>query len=623
MALRNAGRINIKNWLGLQTTASAQNLDVGWWTASSNVIVTTDSSAACLRSPLNLNTALATTNKVLSAFDYDKQGGPLILFDITTGGANTTTTYSTTGTANTSVRTGQANARWKRANINNWAYGVNGVEFVQTNGTNSYAVGVTAPASASTISYVAGGTGSYAVGVSASYAYRNSTTLEISSPTAASNTLGASGANKKVRVPVVASSQTGVDGIVHFITLDGGSIRYLVIDSNGAPVVSANTTANVDLDIGTILWDTLTPETSFNAVGPLTANYLFKYRNRLLLCDFRGATTRGQVQYCAFESTYYGVPWSCWPALNVINLPNKGDSARCGVETPIGALILGEADSYLIRGTLTDKVSGPQAGVSITESIQPMGWAIGTRSPLTAQTTPFGPMWLDQNKRIQLWSYDGFPVEAGLPIRNLLGDILDTDAARVMAEAVWYQHGKDGGQYVLTACTSGSANNKQFIISVYKDPETGDQRFGCSVSDYAAQCLVVGNIAGRKRLLIGTTDRLKEILDLDTAGSGWTAGQTRYFTTLLGADGEFAYYSSLRFDATDVTGLTVSVSNLDGTDSKNLELVQEVGSGGAYFALLDTYGFRKVITFTFSATDTTKRVIQNLRVAATAKARLI
>ncbi len=635
MGLINAARFVVKDWLGLQTFASAQNLDNGWFFDSSNIVVTNDGSAACLRSPGSFNTTLSTTNKILSVFNYDKQSGPLGLFDIQTGGATSTTTYSTTGSANTSVRTGQANVRWNRVNVNNWAYGLNGVEFVATNGTSSYAVGVTPPAAAPAISYVAGGTAAYTVGVSLSYAYRNSTTLEVSAPTAFSNTLGASGANKKVRVPVVASTQAGVDGIVFFLTVDGGSVRYLVIDSNGAPIVAANTTTNVDTDIAAIFWDTLTPEPSFNTVPPQNANFLFKYKNRLLICDFRGATTRGQIMYSAFESVYYGVPWSCFPALNAINLPNKGDSARGGIESPVGALILGEQDGYLIRGTLTDKVSGPQAGISVTESIQAMGWGVGTRSPLSIKLTPFGPIWLDQSKRLQMWTYSTNSMtantlqEAGLPIRDQLGKILDTDAARVMAEGEWFQHGKDGGVYVLTASTAGSTNNKQFIISIYRDPETNALKFACAVSDFAAQSLAVLNVAGRKRLFLGMTDALFEIFDLDTAGAGWASGQTRYFRTMIGNDGEWNYYHSLRFSATNTFGLTVSVSDAVDTDgvisltnTVNLVLSQDQ-PGGDFYALIDSYGARKAISFVWDATDTKKRIIQNLRVASSSKKRLL
>lgn len=624
MAVNRARKAWIKDWLGLQTFATAKNLPPGWWTASNNCVVTNDGSAAALRSPANLNTALSTGNVVLSAFDYDKSTGDLILFDIDLGGGGATVaTYSTTGTSNTSVRTGQADgARWKRLTINDMAYGTNGTEFIQTNGTNNYSVGITPPAAAPTLSFVAGGSGSFAVGVTVSYAYRNSTTKHVSAPSAASTASGAS-TNTTLRVAVIASGQTGVDGIVLFITEDGGSVRYLYVDTAGAPVVSANSSANIDISINSVLLDTLTPEPAYNTVAPTGHFFMFKWGDRLCLCDFRGATTRQQIQYNVFENCYYGIPWESWYPNNIINIPSKSDSARAGIETAIGALILGERDSYLIRGSLTDKIAGPQQSISITEHIQPLGWSIGTRSPYTVVTTPFGKMWLDQNKRIQIWAEDsGSPVEVGISIRTSLDAIQDSSAARNMAEATWFQHGKDGGHYVLTASTTGSTNNQLFIVTVYRDPETGQLRWACSLSDIAAQCIFTAILSGDNRCFIGITDRLREILALDTAGAGWSAGQAPTFTTILGNDDEWNYWHSLRFTVTSATGLVVSVSDPDGSNSQVVEIQQDT-EGGDYFGLIDSYGFRKLVTFSFSTDDTTKRIVNNLRVITSPKQRVI
>lgn len=618
--LRHATLDKIKDWFGLNSFASTQNLDLGWWYSSSNIVVTNDGSAACLRSPANFNTALATGNPILSVFDYAKTTGNLILFDIKDG--STVTTYSTTGTSNTSVRTGQADARWKRLAVNDWAYSINGTEFVQTNGTNTYRVGIDPPTSAPTISIITGGAGALADGVTVSYAYRNSTTGGVSTASPASNDSGA-GSNK-LRIAVAASGQAGVDGIVLFITQDGGSVRYLYVDASGNPVVNANTSGNIDINMSLLTnLDTLTPETAYNTVPPIDAFFMFRWKQRLVLCDFRTATTRQQLRYNSFETVFYGIPWECWWPTNAIAVPSKGDAARSGIETPVGALILGENDSYLLRGSLTDKVSAPEATVSVTEAIQPMNWSIGTRSPYTLKATPFGEIWLDQNKRIQIWNHDGFPVEAGLPIRNDLDAIQDTDAARNMAEAEWFQHGKQGGHYVLTASTTGSTNNKLFIITAYKDPEKGDMRFACGVSDIPAQCLAAAKVSGRKRLFAGQTDRLREIFDLDTQGAGWSSSQARIFKTIAGNNVEFCYWHSLKFDATSIKGLTLICANLDGTESQTIELEQDTGAGGAYYGLIDAYGYRKVFVFSFSSDDTQKRVIQNFRVAYGPKRRLL
>lgn len=624
MALRQGKRLYFNDWFGLQTFASTQNLEPGWFYDSSNVIVTNDGSASCLRSPALFNDPATDVligsppALIETIFDFDRQGGRLTLFD------TNASTFVTTGTTNT-LLFGGAPGKAKYITVNNRAYRLQGNNntFVSLDGTPTsiWHVGIQPPTIAPSISYTSGGSGSIVSSVNISYAYRNSVTTHISAPSPVSNTLGPGGT--RIHIPHQTSNTFGVDQIVIFMTLDGGAIRYLLIDSLGNPLTFPNSGAFIDLVITGLIRDRLTPETSFNIVPPLGAFYMFKFGNRLCLCDFRDADRRPLVQYCGFESVYAGIPWESWPPLNAIYLPNKGDNARGGIETPIGALVFGELDSYLIRGRLSDKVSGPSGGISITESIQSMGWALGTRSPFTAQTTPFGVLWLDQNKRIQLWPYDGFPQEAGLPIRNILDDIADDDQTRYLAEATWFQHGKDGGAYVLTASTDGVANNRLYIISIYRDPQNNQLKFACAVSDIAAQSVGVLDVNGVKNCYIGGLDRIFQILDLDLRGAGWATNQKIYFKTIAGNEAEFAYWHSLRFDATSIVGLTVRIANLDGSEDQQVELIQETGNGGAYYGLLDSYGFRKTFTFNYSKNDSQKRQIQNLRIAIAPKARLL
>lgn len=625
MALTRAKRSNVIDFLGLQDFATDRNLAPGWWTSSSNIVVTNDGSAAVLRSPANFNPALATGNKVLSGFHFPTTfGGDLLLQDINLGsiGVSSVRTYIVNEVTNVSIRSNQADARWKRLPINGSAYGVNGHEMMQYNSSGvAYMVGIPAPASAPTLSFVAGGSGSLVTGVTVSYAYRNSDTGHVGQASDASATSGAS-TNPTLRTAVVASTLLGVDGIVLFITADGGAIRYLYVDANGDPVIFSNTTGNIDISLDLIdNLDTLTPETAYNGTPPQNAFFMFQWGDRLCLCDFRGATTRQQIQYNVNENCYYGVPWESWWPLNIINIPNKADAARSGIETPVGALVLGERDAYLIRGVLTDKISSPENLIAVTEHMQAMNWSIGTKSPYSLVATPFGEMWLDQNKRIQLWQREGFPVEAGLPMRTSLAAIQDTPAARAMAEAAWFQFGDAGGHYVLTASTTGSTNNMLFIVTVYRDPESGQVRWASSTSDIAAQSIFTGlTNTATPILLIGVTDRLQEILDLDAEGAGWSSSQDRFFSITIGAQDEFCYFHSLRFDASDVTGLTITVANIDGTESSDIEYEQD---GQSYYGLIDDYGYLKRLTFSWSSDDTEKRVVQNLRIASSLKTRLV
>src|SRR5688572_16945763 len=133
MALHNAKLVKIDGFFGLQTLAEESNLDPRWWSASNNIIVTADGSAAVLRSPANFNTATAHSNVALSGFDAASQSGNIIYWDINLAGVGVSSvrTYSTAGGANTTIRSNQADARWKRLMLNDQAYSLNGSEFIQ------------------------------------------------------------------------------------------------------------------------------------------------------------------------------------------------------------------------------------------------------------------------------------------------------------------------------------------------------------------------------------------------------------------------------------------------------------------------------------------------------------
>ena len=632
MGLRGGKRFLIRDFRGLNSFASKQNLTPDWFYQSDNVIVTNDGSAAVLRSPAAFNDVLAvsTNNTVISAFDYAKTSGHLILFDLNpTAGVNSVATYVTTGTTNTLIRSNQAADKvWKSLTINDWCYRLNGVEFVQTQGASTfYAVGITSPGSVPALSFnTTGASGALAVGVTASYAYRNSATGDVSAPSVPSVASGTSGSNNAIVVTHTASSQTGVDGIVFFFTGDGGDQRYLYVDNNGDPVVQVNTTGTTAISLGSLSsLDTLTPEPIYNLLPPQDAYYMFRWRDRICLLDFQAnASMQSFVQYSGLESCYIGVAQECYPPLNLLMVSAKGDKARSGVETPIGGLVLGEADSYLIRGELTDKLIGPNAETAVTESVQPLNWSIGTRSPKSVASTPFGVMWLDQNKRIQLWNYDGFPTEIGLALRSELVDIQDTDTIRGVITGTWFQHGKTGGHYALVAYTNASATeNKMFIVTLYRDPETGEMKTAGAVSSIGGNCVITAIVSGRGRAFIGGTGALREVLDLELQGAGWLSTQNRYFRILLGNETGFCFWHSIRLDITTVCGLNIYISNVDGTDEQEVILEQDTGAGGAWFGMLDTYGFRKQLRFVWDADDADERTVLNLRVAYSPKPRLL
>ena len=234
----------IDEFAGFDSYTDATEVEPNIWTDSLNVVISPNTNAIALRSPANFNNTSALKDNI-SAVYYDRAAGGVIVFDHEAAGNTSITTEYTTGTTNTSLRTGQANStRFQSINVNDRLYRVNGTEFIQYAsglGPNVYNVGITAPAAAPTVSIQSGGSLVLTTGVTVSYAYRNSTTGHVGEASAVSSASGATtSSNKTLRIAVTASSQTGVDGIVLFISVDGGSVRYLYVDTAGDPSIQSN-----------------------------------------------------------------------------------------------------------------------------------------------------------------------------------------------------------------------------------------------------------------------------------------------------------------------------------------------------------------------------------------------
>lgn len=612
MAFRGS-RIAFKDWKGLQSFGDADNIDPNVWRDSNNVVLGPTQSAVVLRSPLAFTTSIASHTFVLSAFQANYSAAKQILFDVQGSGAVETYRVAAAGGAPTLVRSSQTSlARWKRLIRGNAAQSINGTEFVQILSDFSTILnGIAAYTSTPSVSFVAGGSGSFASGVTVSLAYRNSTTGHISAPGPASAASGAS-SNPTLRISKVASVQTGVDGIVVFITVDGGSVRYLLVDSSGNPQVFSNANGNIDVSIASIFRDILTPETVHNLTPPQTSRFMFAWKDRIFLI-----LPAGGLQFSAWEACYYGNPHESWPEFNLLGLPNADDRARAGIATSLGALVLGERDSYLLSGYPSDKVSSPQTTLSVSEHIEPLNWGMGTRSPYSLVSTPFGELWLDNSNRIMLWDHSGPPQEVGAAIRDQLMALNQTDQVPE-AEGAWYPYGELGGAYVLTTGDAdGTPGSKTFFVHLFRDPESGKTVVGCAQSSNSFHTVCVltpdsGTTAAK--LLVGSTDSLLYAwFDPDTAGTGW-GSDTRFFEFTVGSETEFAYFHDLRFDAPNVTGLTLTVSDHDGSNPKTLTTEQPTGAGSAYYALIDSYGYRKRIKFAFDTTDSARREIRNFRI---------
>lgn len=699
MALRNAKPFNIKRFKGLNSYAKREDVSAEWWTAAMNVVPSAKGSAEVLRSPRPINVSVGSGNAVLSMADYFSTQTHKLFFDIVVKESQTpsikltststlkllttsrltlrssapalkmlsTSTLKLKGTSNlklhtntndglmstytinddltnNAVRTDQAAYAFVSTIVNGKLYRVNQYEFIQfiEDASTHYRVGIDPPAAAPTISYSGGAADSDSddilSGIQFSYAYYNSTTQDCSRPSPISNRLDAGG--EAILVPVVASTETGVDKVVFFATLDGGDIPYLLIDTNGDPVTETNASATYTFNVVDLEYDTLTPEPAYNYPPPIGAQFMFSWKDRLFLCDFVPGSDvdKSETAYSGFESVYIGQPGSSWPVLNRIGIPNKNETLQGGIGTQLGALFLSDTDAYLLSGYPTDKTQGPEATTTVTEHMEPLHWNIGTRSARTLKATPFGHIWLDHAKRLRKWNGESFPVEIAIPLRKEL-DKLDS-AELDSVEGAWYQMGKNGGYYALTG-TLKNGSQQLYLVVIYEDPETGEKTVGYGISDIQAYTLQPVRIFDDIRLVYGGIDRTFEILNPEWAGAGWPDQTQIFFEHTLGNDGNFSYWHSLRFDAGgSIDGLTISIRDFgeDITAARTVEVEAEDDTGGAYFGLIDEEGRRKILRFSYDTTDdesdtfesgvsseteTDPREIKNLQIVYNNKKRVI
>ncbi len=621
MAPRHPSTVAIDQFAGVDQFNDAQSLPPASWPDSLNVVVGANGNAVALRSPANYNDILFPTNSksIMSGACYDRIAGFINIFDTQTSGTTAVSTFATTTSTNTLLRLGQANARWQSQNVNDRLYRVNGTEFIQyVTSLSAYRVGIDPPAAAPTASMTVGtSTLTIAVGVTVSYAYYNSVTTHTGEASPVSASSGA-GTNQLLRIAVVASTQTGVDKIVLFITEDAGSVRYLVIDANGDPILYANSTGNIDISAPYLL-NYNVEETVFNVPPVLGATHISLWKSRLIVAGYTSTTMAGMAAYSGFDQISMGQPWETWPPLNLLPIPAKAERLLGGIDTPVGWLGLSAANAFLLTGAPTDKVDSGVNVIQVSEQFRQLGWQLGTRSILTLQNTPFGTIFLDQNKHLQFWSYEGQPTEIVMGLRPEFSAIQNTDAARAMAEGAWFPSGDNVGFYVLTGSTSGSANNRLWVITFAKQPN-GQLLISGAPSDIAAQCVFISRVNNVVTCVIGVTDRLRKILDFDTAGAGWASTTQIYFDSIANNASLFSTLHNILYDGTNAQFVFVQARDLEDQSIKTL---QPMLAGGSYSALVNAYGRRQKLRFNFATDDSQRQEILNLRLVSNGKKRTI
>jgi hypothetical protein len=337
---------------------------------------------------------------------------------------------------------------------------------------------------------------------------------------------------------------------------------------------------------------------------------MFGWKDRIFL------VVDGLLQYSGFESCYIGNPWESWPLLNQLQLPNRADRALGGIGTQAGALVFGEKDSYLLSGYPSDKVQSPQNLIAITEHFDPLNWNIGIKDPKTAVNTPFGVIWVDQTRRVRLWNQQGFPSEIAQPLRTEL------DAMTGEMSARWFQHGKNGGYYVV------SDGTQTLFIMIYLSPTSGQNQFGYGKStSIDPEAMVVATFDNVEHFYFAKEGILYEILDPDLEGDGWDEDTELFFKIVIGnaRGSNFSSLHSIQVDG-DIEDLAITHAPASEVDPVDAELTDdlEADTGGTQYALLDSDERRShVLKFEWGIDDSEYRNISSFTANIRGSKRLI
>jgi hypothetical protein len=621
--VRNPNREVINNWRGLNTFSDVQDVDASTWISANNVLVNAKGNAEVLRSPkaFGNNFVIESSSEsspfsgesdpIVSMCEYARASAHALVIDH----GESTFYLLAAGGEPTIVRVGNAGDPWTSLTINDRLHRVDGNEFIQilNDLTSVYRNGIDAPTIAPILTYSSNSDDTViSVSLQGSFCYRNSTTGHVSAPSPLSNVLGPSVGLQGVSFFVDASVQPGVDQIIFFLTVDGGNIPYLVLDCDTADMhTEANTTGTYTFDLSDITNDTLTPEPIYNNPPPTDASFMFEWKDRIVLI------VDGGLQYSGFESCYIGQPAESWPALNQFNVPNKSDRAVGGISTQLGALVFGKVDSYLLSGYPSDKTSSPNNSLAVTEHMEPMNWRLGIKYPETAVNTPYGVIWVDQTNRIRNWNMQGFPIEIAQPLR----DELDTMSGALKAK--WFQHGKNGGYYVLTDGT------KTLLVMLYLSTETGQLQFGYGKTDIAMEAISPCTFT-TERFFYGAGDQTYEILNPTQAGDGWTEGTDISFQIIIGNDGNFCAFHSMMLEGQlNGLGVTCAAPQFDDEGTMTLDdeqpviLEDERDTSGSFYGLVDRENRRHLVTFRFDLDDRKLRVISKFQYFLKNKKRVI
>ena len=301
----------------------------------------------------------------------------------------------------------------------NMLYFGNGTDMKKYDGTTVTNWGITAPSVAPTLAVGAGTlTGTYYY----IYAYYNSATGHISSPSPVSAALIPAG--QGIAVSVTASADTQVTGIKIYRTTAGGDGIFFEVTgspfANTTGVAVTDTTADSALNTGSAIATSVAARSRLNDPPP-AANGFAYYAGRIWMF------VDNKVWYTKFEEDASGVLAECVPGGSGGNFFPYDNQVNGVAAVEDGVLVFTAKNIFKIEGDSQN-----------TFRRYTVADFRGSRAQACIARNGRAVTWLDTAN--QLWATDGYKLEeVGIPIRLDIDSISQTQAEVVFVEKGGYR----------------------------------------------------------------------------------------------------------------------------------------------------------------------------------------
>jgi hypothetical protein len=335
-------------------------------------------------------------------------------------------------------------------------------------------------------------------------------------------------------------SDTQINTILFYRTLDGGGDFYLL---GSIPVQVPFSNPQLSFIDGTpdAFLDTTQKAPLINN-PPIQGKYVAVGQSRVFVANLTGSPQ--DIEYSGYEQILRGRPEESFPPNNRLRLSIGAESvAGLGI-LQAGVVAFSQTQKmYMLRGQVEDiSLSVP---VNFTQYLEELPWTLGCLSHFTVQSTPYGLIWLAGDKTVQLFDGRSEPIDISAPIYPILRTITPgTENQCVSGYFNWLER----DWYVLLAAVGGSLTlNKAFFFAANKQP-------GSDVID-SVEVFVsdIPNTLGASWIGLITTSNLQRMLCLGAQGfiqqwpvsSDTVNGVTQDFTIIPATAGVLnAYWRS-------------------------------------------------------------------------------